>query len=222
FGFDGEQELVDAHAVDHVFHARLQAVGAVARLDENAHDGVRDFGRVFRPDDDAGVLGKIPVAGNATNRQLEPDAGLNGETFLDLDRSERDVIGVFKHRDLASTIERDVELARQPGQRAIVENVIVPFASVRAGVDQFLRIDAGSGRARDIANVVSSGATRTQSDVLDALDQPHGVFRCDLLDLEIGAGGDMRIAAGTAFREIGNRGELPVLQNAVRNAQAAH
>ena len=32
----------------------------------------------------------------------------------------------------------------------------------------------------------------------------------------------MRITAATAFREIGNRGELPVLENAVRDAQAAH
>ena len=115
FGFDGEQELVDAHAVDHVFHPRLQAVGAIAGLDEDAHDGVRDHGRVFRFDDDAGIPGEIPVAGNAADSQPKPDPGLDTETVLHLDSGERDVVGVLKHRDLAGAVERDVELARQPG-----------------------------------------------------------------------------------------------------------
>ncbi len=45
---DGGEELVEAPRVEHVFQPRLVAVGAVAVLDEHAHDGVGDLGRVLR------------------------------------------------------------------------------------------------------------------------------------------------------------------------------
>jgi len=48
------------------------------------------------------------------------------------------------------------------------------------------------------------------------------VLRRYLPDLDIGARGNVRIAAAVAFGEIGNACELPMLENAVRNAQAAH
>src|ERR1019366_8747623 len=167
---DGDEELFDAHAVEHVFETRLQPVGAVADLNEHTNDGVRDLGGVLRLDDDSGFPGEILVAGNAAYAQAKPDAGLDAETVLHFDRGEGDVVGVFKHRDLAGAVESDVELARQSRQRAVVENVVVPFAGVFAGVDQFLRIDPRARRARDIADIVGARAARAQADVLDPLD----------------------------------------------------
>ena len=102
-------------------------------IDEHAHDGVGDLGRVLRLDDDAGLLGKILVAGDAADAEAKPDAGLDAEAVLHLDRGEGDVVGVFEHGDLAGAVEGDVELARQSGQRAVVEDVIVPFAGILRG-----------------------------------------------------------------------------------------
>ena len=133
--------------------------------------------RIRRLDDDAGVAGEIPVAGDAAEREAKPDAGLDAEAVLHLDRREGDVVGVFQHRDLAGAVEGDVELARQPVQRAIVEDVIVPLARIGAGVDQLLRIDPGGRRARDVADVVGAGTARAQAEVLDPLDQRHRVLR---------------------------------------------
>ena len=48
------------------------------------------------------------------------------------------------------------------------------------------------------------------------------VLRRDLPDLQIGAGGDMGISAAEFFGEFGYPGELPMRQNAVGDAQAAH
>ena len=110
---DEREELVDAHAVEHVFQPRLEPVGAVAGVDEDAHDGVGDFGRILRLDDDAGILGEILVAGDAAEAEAKPDAGLDAEAVLHLDRGKGDVVGVFQHRDLAGAVEGDVELARQ-------------------------------------------------------------------------------------------------------------
>ena len=52
-------------AVEHVFQPRLGAVGAVAVVDEHAHHGVGDLGRLGGLDDHAGIAGEILVAGDA-------------------------------------------------------------------------------------------------------------------------------------------------------------
>ena len=111
---DEVHELLDAHAVEHIFQPRLEPVGAVAGVDEDAHDRVGDLGGVLRLDDDAGLLGEILVAGDAADPEPKPDAGLDAEAVLYLDGGKRDVVGVFQHRDLAGAVEGDVELARQP------------------------------------------------------------------------------------------------------------
>ena len=83
----------------------------------------------------------------------------------------------------AGAVEGDVELARQAVERALVEDVEVPFARVGPGVDQLLRIDAGGRRAGDVADVVGAGAARAQAEVLDRLDHGDRVLRLDLAQL---------------------------------------
>ena len=222
FFLDQHQELVHSHAVDDIFQPRLEAVGAVAQIDEHADNGVGHLGRIVRPDDDAGVLGKIPVPGNAANPQAKPDAGLDPKAVFHLDRRKSDVVGVFEHRDLAGAVEGDVELARQSRQRAVVENVKMPLPGIFAGVDQFLRIDPGGRRARDIADVVGAGTARAQAEVLDALDQRHRILGRNFTNLQIGAGGNMAEWPTQPLGEIGHSRQLPVLQDAVGNPQPAH
>ena len=72
---DQGEKFLEAHGVEHVFHPRLVAVGAVAMLDEDAHDGVGDLGGVGGLHDHAGVAREIPVSGDAAERETEPDAG---------------------------------------------------------------------------------------------------------------------------------------------------
>ena len=220
--FHRGQELVEAPGVEHVFQPRLVAVGAVAVLDEDADDGVGDRGRFGGLHDHAGVAREILVAGDAAERQLEPDAGFDAEAVLHHDGLEADIVGVLQHRDPAGAVEGDVELARQAVERAIVEDVMMPFARIGPGVEQFLRIDAGGRRAGDVADIVGAGAARAETEILDRLDHVGGVLRLDLAQLQVGARGHMRIGAGIFLRDIGKARELPVRQDAVRNAQAAH
>ena len=98
----------------------------------------------------------------------------------------------------------------------------MPFARIRPRVDQLLRIDAGGRRAGDVADVVGAGAARPEAEVLDALDHLDRVLRLDLADLQVGARRHMRVRPAAALGEIGDAGELPVLQDAVRDAQPAH
>jgi hypothetical protein len=160
-----------AHGVEHVFQPRLVAVGTVAVLDEDAHDGVGNSGRLLRLDDNTGVLCEILVTGDAAEAEAEPDPGLDAEAVLHLDRRESDVVGLLEHGDPAGAVEGDVELARQAIQRAVVQDVVVPLARIRPRVDQLLRIDARRRRSRHVADVVGAGAARAQAEVLNTFDQ---------------------------------------------------
>ena len=48
------------------------------------------------------------------------------------------------------------------------------------------------------------------------------LLRLDLADLQVGAGGDVGVAAAVALGEIGEAGELPGVEDAVGDAQPAH
>ena len=96
------------------------------------------------------------MPGDAAEHQTEPDAGLDAEAVLHLDRLEADVVGVLQHRNDAAAVEADVELARQAVERAVVEDVEVPFARIGPRVDQLLRVDAGGRRAGDVADIVGA------------------------------------------------------------------
>ncbi len=76
---DGDQEFLKAPGVEHVFQPRLVAVGAVAMLDEHAHDRVGDFRRVLRLDHHAGIAREVAMARDAAERKAEPDARLDAE-----------------------------------------------------------------------------------------------------------------------------------------------
>ena len=222
FFLDQPQHFVEAEAVDDVFEPRLGAVGAVAVIDEYAHDGVGHLGGVGGFDHHAGLAREVPVPGDAADHQAKPHAGHDLAALLHLDRLEADVVGILKHGNDAAAVEADIELARQAVERAFVEDVEMPFARVGPGVDQLLGIDARGGRARDVANIVGARAARAQPEILHRLDGGDGVLGFDLAHLEVGAGGDVGIAAAVALGEIGDAGKLPVRENAVRHAQSAH
>src|SRR5262249_42292003 len=118
--------------------------------------------------------------------------------------------------------ERDVKLARKAVEATIVEDVKLPAARVGPRVDQRARTDARRGRAGDVADVVSAGAARAKTEVLDRLNHGDRVLRLDLADLQVGARGDVRVAAAEALGEIGEAGELPMLEDAVGQPQPAH
>ena len=69
----GEKRLVP-HAVEHVLQPRALAVGAVALVDEDAHDRQRDRHALLRQDRHAEIAGEIAVPGNAADRDAKIDA----------------------------------------------------------------------------------------------------------------------------------------------------
>ena len=163
--------------------------------DEDAHDRVGDRATVLGFADDACAAGDVAMSGDSAEQQTKPDAWLAPAPIADQHGLETDVVGLFQCRNTAAAIEGDVELARQAVQRAIIEDVIVPFARQRPRVAQFLWIDAGGRRSRDVADVVGARAARAQTEVLHRLDDMIGVIRLHLPNLQVGARRHMRIAA---------------------------
>src|SRR5262249_62024045 len=95
-------------------------------------------------------------------RQPAPGSRLAAEAILRLDGLKADVVGIFEHGNDAGAVEADVEFARDAVERAVVEDVEVPFARMGSRIDQLLRVDAGGRRPGDVADVVGAGPARTK------------------------------------------------------------
>ena len=197
---DQRQEFLEAEIVEHVFEPRLGPVGAIAVVDEDAHDRVGHGGCFRGFDHNAGVAGEIMMTGDAAEHETKPNARLNSKSVGDFDRLEANVVGVLEHRNDAAAVEPDIELAGNAVERAIIENVEVPLACVGPRVDEFLRIDAGRRRAGDIANVVGAGPARAEPEILDRLHHGDRIARLDLADLQIGARRHVGVAAAITAR----------------------
>ena len=150
------------------------------------------------------------------------DSRLDVETIPNCDRLKPDVVGIFQHRNDAASIKADIELPRQAVKGAVVEDVEMPFARVGPGIDQLLRVDTRCRGAGDVADVVRPRAARAQSQVLDRLQESDRILRLDFAHLKVSARRYVRVATGVAIGEVAHSRELPMIENAVGDAQPAH
>lgn len=95
-------------------------------------------------------------------------------------------------------------------------------AAERPGVVQLLRVDPSGGAAGQITDVVGSGAARGETQLVDRGQDGDRVCRADLADLQVGAGGNVDIAAPISFGDVGETSGLMCEDNAARQAQAQH
>ena len=98
----------------------------------------------------------------------------------------------------------------------------MPRPRIGSGVEQLLAVDAGRGRAGDVADVVGTRTLGHQADLGQVFQHGDGVVGGDLAHLQVGARRHMRIAVAIALGDVGDARQLPVRENAVRDAQAAH
>ena len=117
--------------------------------------------------------------------------------------------------DGAPAVEGDVEFSRQAVECARIEDVMVPGAGVRTGIDQLDRIDAG-GRPISVTSRTLSAPPLGDDAGFEQLLDHRRPFSGMISDLEIGARRDMGIAAGESFGDPSDRGKLPVLEDPVR------
>src|SRR2546430_686215 len=126
---------------------------------------------------------KVAVTGDPAEGQVEVNRALTPHG------GEADVVGVFQRADAAAAVEGDVEFPGEPVQLAVIKDVVVHLPGEIARVDQFLWVDAGGGRAGDVADVVGAGAAVDDSQFVQAHEDVDGVPRADLAHLEVGASG---------------------------------
>src|SRR5262249_39752974 len=136
------EETVEAQSLEHVFEPRLLAVGAVAMIDERAHERERDRRAFLRADEQSAVAAEIPVPGDAAEQHAKIDAGRHALAPPARARRKADIGGVLKHRDAAAAVEADIEFARQAVKLAMLQDRVMQPAAERPRVDQFVRIDS--------------------------------------------------------------------------------
>ena len=191
-------------------------------IDEGAHQSERHWRAFLRPDQQAGITGKVAVAGDAAEQDTEIDAGRDSLALPDRYRRKADVIGIFQHRHAAAAVETDVELARQAVELPMLQNGVVELATQRPRVDQLVGVDAGGGAAGDVAQIVGAGAPSREAEILDRGQHVEDRLRTDLAQLQVGPGGHVGIGAGVSFRDIGDAAQLMGVEDPVRDPQAAH
>ncbi len=89
-------------------------------------------------------------------------------------------------------------------------------------VDQFVGIEAAGRRGGDVADVVRAGAERGEAEVGEGHQHVGRVFRHDLADLDIGAGGQVDVAGTPALRHPGEAAELLAGERTAGDAAAEH
>ena len=87
-----------------------------------------------------------------------------------------DILCPVGRRIIGAAVECDIELARQIGEIAVIDEQPGHRAGESTSIDQLGRIDAGEGVARDIAHVVEAGLLAGQADLARARRSPRGIF----------------------------------------------
>jgi len=215
-------QFLDAPALDQVFEPCPLPVGAVAVVDEHAHDRGRRGDHLRRLKQHSGVACETAMPGETAEQHAKIDALGDRSPWADPDRGKADIGGVLQHADASAAVERDIELARQAVHLAVVQNVMVERAGQRPRIDQLVRIDAGGGAAGQVADVVGARTARGKAELLDRLQDLDRVGGADLADLQIGAGRDVEVAGAETQGDVGKPCRLTGRQDAARQAQAEH
>ena len=166
---DMNDVLFQPQCIEHILKPRLVTVGSVAMLDVDAHNRIGDLRGFFGADDHPGVTGEVLVTRDATERETKPNTRLDTEAGLHIYGLKSDVVGILKHRNAAGSIKADIEFARQPIERALIQDMEVPLARIGPRIDEFLWVDAGGRRPGHIPDVVGTRTSRTQAKILDRL-----------------------------------------------------
>ena len=122
----------------------------------------------------------------------------------------------------AAGVVGDVELARQAVEIAVFQDVVMHRAGVGHHVDEFAGIEAAGGSGGDVADVVRAGALRGEAEIGEFHQDVRAVFRHDLADLDVGAGGEIGVAGTPVGGDFRQAAELIGAERAAGDAAAEH
>jgi hypothetical protein len=202
------ETFLDAPALDQIVETGALAVGSVAVIDEQADDRDRRRHDFWRQQQHTAVAREDAVARDAAEQHPEINPRRYRLAGSDPCGGKADVVGIRQDAETTAAIERDIELARQAIELAMIKDVVVKLAGQWAAIDQFLRIDTGAGAAGQVANVVGAGAARGQPKLVNRRQHGDRMLSSDLADLQIGSGRDVEIAAAVV---LGDRAQAPCL-----------
>src|SRR5690606_21611481 len=151
-----------------VLQARLLPIRPIAMLDEHPEHGSGHGDRLVGTEEQPRASAEIAVPGDASELDTKIDARWNCAAFWHADGEEADVVGIDGGRDRSTAVERDVELARQAVEVAVIQDVVVQRPRVGTDVDQLVTIKSRCRRGGDVPDVVCTRTARRQTEFLHA------------------------------------------------------
>ena len=106
-------EFLHAPTINEVLQACFLAIGPVAVIHKDADHRSRYRNGLVRRCQQPCVLRKLPVPGDAAQKNTKVDAGRNAGSLADTHGLETDIVGICQHADRTTAVKRNVKLARQ-------------------------------------------------------------------------------------------------------------
>ena len=207
------EEVLDAGA-----GAVLAELGLLA---EDADDGLDDGEGLVLRDEGGDADGEVGLGGEAA-ADAEGVADLFDTVDFALDGGEGDVVDLRVGAPLGAAGDGDLELARQVVELGIRGEVVRDLDGERAGVEQFVLVQAGERAAGDVADDVAAGSLGAEADGGEGVDDLDQGADGEPVQLDVLAGGDVGEVAGVLLGDVGDDARLGAGEQAVGQADAHH
>ena len=219
-GVAGQHRLsigLQAQGLDQIHQAALGADGPVALLLEVAQQRQGEQGQLLTGEPEAQGDGQLIALGG------EEAAHHHGETQLAVVVGGQEGQIVMQQEAVGGTADGHVELAGQIAGAIGRQQAVLNCLHQGAGVEEFLRIDAGQGICGDVAGVVVAGLAAGETHPLQAGEQRCHVFQQQTAQLDVLTGGEVGAAlVATAIDAVGQQLQLLRLDHAAGQPQPHH
>ena len=218
FGLDGGAEALDAPLAQQHLEPRLLAALARAVVAEHGEHRAGQVDHILGRGEgvERDRQERLFAAHRAADQRVEADRAVAPR------RREGEVVRLRERAVVGAAGDAEVELARQIAEAAPPDDHLLEAAGQRRGVDQFLAVNAGERAADDVAHVVHARLLRGEVDRAEPLQHARRVLDADPAQLDVLAGGEVRLAAPELVGDVADRRQLLGGQQPVGDAHAQH
>ena len=194
---------IEPQGLHQVHHPAAVAGAAVARRLVVAQQRQGEARQLLRPQPQPQGDRQLVALGR------EEAAHHHGETELVAVEGRQEGQVVVQQEAVGGPADGDVELAGQVARPPLAEQALLDGLHQRAGVEEFLRIEAGQGVGGDVAGVVVARLVAGEPHGCDLREQRGHVLQQQAAQLQVLAGGDVGAAVlAAAIHRLGQHRKL--------------
>ena len=218
FVLDLAPEGVDAEGLDQDLDARLPCVVTPAPAVVDAQDGLAVADQVLPGHEGRDLFGQDGRAAQTTADE-HTKAQFAGVVAH---QAEADVVHPQHDAVFSGTVEGDLELARQKGELGVVGRPLAQDLGERPRIGHLVDRHAGEGVGGDVADAVARGLVGMHLHAGQCGEHLGNGLQRRPVELDIGAGGEVGVAAVMVARQLGEFAQLAAGEMAVGHGDAEH